>query len=267
MGLNDGAIRLGIFLLVFSVMALWEMAAPKRAGSGLRQRRWTTNLLMVVIDGVTLRILVPITAVWTADFAQTHGIGLFNLVRLPAPVTGILAFVVLDFAIWLQHVLSHKIPFFWRLHAVHHADIDVDLTTGIRFHPLEIVISMIWKICVVLALGAPAYIVFVFEVVLNGSAMFNHANVRLPKGLDAVLRLLVVTPDMHRVHHSVILRETDSNYGFNLSIWDRMFGTYRAEPKAGHRQMTIGLQNYQSEEPTRLGWSLLLPFKGLFQKR
>lgn len=264
---NDGAIRIGIFLLVFSIMALWEMAAPKRAGSGLRQRRWTTNLSLVVIDGVTLRILVPITAVWTADFAQAHGIGLFNLVHVPPLVTGVLAFIILDFAIWLQHVASHKIPVLWRLHAVHHADIDVDLTTGIRFHPIEIVLSMLWKIGVVLALGAPAYLVFIFEVVLNGSAMFNHANVRIPKPLDALLRLFVVTPDMHRVHHSTILRETDSNYGFNLSIWDRIFGTYCAEPQAGHKQMTIGLQNYQSDEPVRLGWSLLLPFRGLFQKR
>jgi len=267
MELNEGAIRFGVFLLIFSVMALWEMMAPRRVGSQYRQHRWTTNLSLVVIDGIVVRIAIPITAVWTADFANAHNIGLLNFFEIP-PLAGILvAFVLLDLAIWLQHFASHKIPILWRLHAVHHADIDVDVTTGIRFHPFEILLSMLWKLAIVLALGAPAIIVFVFEVVLNASSIFNHANVKLPRALDFWLRLLVVTPDMHRVHHSVIPEETDSNYGFNLSIWDRLFGTYRTDPMGGHTHMILGLDDHQNEEPVRLGWSLLLPFRGIFRKR
>ncbi len=267
MNVDDGVIRFGAFLLVFSLMALWEMMAPRRAGLPMRQRRWTTNLSLVVIDAIAVRVFVPVTAIAAAEFAAAQQIGLFNLLDMPPILAAIGAFLLLDFAIWLQHLASHKIPVLWRLHSVHHADIDIDVTTGIRFHPLEIMLSMVWKVAVVMLLGAPAVAVFVFEVVLNGTAMFNHANVDIPRRFDRVLRLLVVTPDMHRVHHSVIQSETDSNYGFNLSIWDRIFRTYRAQPRAGHTQMTIGLENCQSDEPTKLGWSLLMPFRGRFMSR
>jgi len=267
MGIDEDAIRFGVFLFVFSIMALLEMMAPRRGGLRFRQRRWITNLALVVIDSLAVRVLIPITAVWAADFADKQGFGLFNQVPIPSFIAAVAAFVLLDFSIWLQHVVFHKVPVLWRLHAVHHADIGFDVTTGIRFHPVEILISTLWKIGVVLVLGAPAGVVFVFEVALNGFALFNHANVRIPRLLDAGLRLLVVTPDMHRVHHSVIPRETNSNFGFNLSFWDRLFGTYRAQPEAGHARMIIGLDDFQSDEPVRLGWSLLLPFRDLFSKR
>ncbi|MEM8811398.1 MAG: sterol desaturase family protein [Pseudomonadota bacterium] len=265
--MDDSIIRFGVFLLVFSLMALWEMVAPKRAGSGPRQSRWTTNLSLVVVDGIAVRIFLPITAIGAAELAAANGIGLFNMLSWHGIVIAIVAFLVLDFAIWFQHLVFHKVPWLWRLHSVHHADLDVDVTTGIRFHPIEIILSMVWKVLVVLAIGAPAVVVFAFEVVLNGAAMFNHANVRLPRTVDRILRLLVVTPDMHRVHHSVEIEETDSNYGFNLSIWDRLFGTYRAAPKAGHGQMVIGLAEYQTDDTARLGWSLLFPFRGHFKRK
>jgi sterol desaturase/sphingolipid hydroxylase (fatty acid hydroxylase superfamily) len=172
----------------------------------------------------------------------------------------VLALLILDLAIWFQHYVSHKVPVFWRLHQVHHADVDIDVSTAIRFHPVEIALSMLWKIALVFAFGPSAVAVVVFEVILNGCAMFNHANIALPAWLDRVLRIFIVTPDMHRVHHSVIRREHDSNFGFNLSIWDRLFGTYTPQPEKGHEAMTIGLSNYQSTNPTKLLWSLLLPF-------
>ncbi|MBL4599180.1 MAG: sterol desaturase family protein, partial [Rhizobiaceae bacterium] len=169
--------------------------------------------------------------------------------------------LVLDFAIWFSHLASHKVPIFWRIHRMHHSDIDIDVTTAIRFHPVEIILSMFWKYLIVLALGAPAASVLVFEIVLNGGALFNHANFKLPLSIDKVLRLLIVTPDMHRVHHSIIRKETDSNYGFNLSIWDRMFGTYIDQPSKGHDEMTIGLKEWQDEKPARLDWILMVPFR------
>jgi sterol desaturase/sphingolipid hydroxylase (fatty acid hydroxylase superfamily) len=263
-GQSDGIIRLAVFLGVFAVMTLIELAWPKRTLSVSKGKRWFTNLGIAVTATALLRfmamIAVPVAAIAAAFYAQAHGIGLLNHVAWPQWLKIVVALLALDLAIWAQHLVSHKVPLFWRLHQVHHADRDIDVTTAVRFHPVEIALSMLWKIVVVVPLGASPLAVFLFEVILNACAMFNHANIALPASFDRVLRLFVVTPDMHRVHHSVIRREHDSNYGFNLSLWDRLFRTYTAQPEAGHQGMTIGLSPYQSEAPTKFGWSLWLPF-------
>jgi sterol desaturase/sphingolipid hydroxylase (fatty acid hydroxylase superfamily) len=265
LGQSDNALRLASFLAVFVVMALMELAWPKRAPVASKGRRWLTNLGIAGVDGLMLRLMamlaVPVAAVAAAFYAQTHGIGLLNQLAWPEWLKVTLAMLVLDLAIWAQHLVSHKVPLFWRLHQVHHADRDIDVTTAVRFHPVEIALSMLWKIVVVVPLGASPLAVFLFEVILNACAMFNHANIALPAWLDRILRSVIVTPDMHRVHHSVLWREHDSNYGFNLSLWDWLFRTYVAQPEAGHAGMTIGLDPYQSAAPTRFGWSLALPFR------
>lgn len=261
-------LRLGVFAAVLLVLAFAERWRPRRTRREPVSRRWATNLAIVAIDSVVVRAMaslaVPLAAVATAHYAQGNGWGLLNWVALPAWLEFAVALLVLDFAIWLQHWASHKIPLLWRLHQVHHADRDIDVTTAIRFHPIEIGLSMLWKIAWVLALGPSALAVIVFEITLNAGAMFSHANLRLPAALDRLLRLLIVTPDMHRVHHSVARHEHDSNYGFNLSIWDRLFRTYTAQPEKGHENMIIGLKPYQDEAPSRLLWSLALPFKRRF---
>ena len=236
------------------------MARPGRRLAASKPRRWLTNWAIVAIDTAVVRLLFPAAAVGAALDAQAMGWGFFNALDWPGWVEVLLAMVALDFTIWAQHLLMHKIPVLWRLHRVHHADRDVDVSTAIRFHPVEIALSMLIKIGVVYALGAPALAVILFEIVLNGCAMFNHANIRLGK-LDRALRWIVVTPDMHRIHHSVHRKETDSNYGFNLPWWDRLFGTYTPDPRDGQTGMTLGLEPWQDERPTRLGWSLLLPFR------
>jgi sterol desaturase/sphingolipid hydroxylase (fatty acid hydroxylase superfamily) len=265
LGPNDTAVRLGVFAGIFLLMALVELALPKRTLIVSKGRRWLTNVGISVVASVLLRLMaalaVPVAAVAAAFYAQENGIGLLNNVAWPEWVKIVLALVALDLAIWAQHLASHKIPILWRLHKVHHADRDIDVTTAVRFHPVEIALSMLWKIVVVVPLGASPLAVFLFEVILNGCAMFNHANIDLPGWLDRAIRIFVVTPDMHRVHHSVQRREHDSNYGFNLSVWDRLFRTYTAQPEGGHQGMIIGLTPYQSEEPTRFGWSLWLPFR------
>ena len=258
---GETAIRLTAFILVFAAVALLEVSAPRRNLRDSRANRWTTNLGIVVIDSLTVRLLVPLAAVGTAAFAASNGYGLLNVVDVPSWLAFLTALVVLDFAIWLQHFAAHKIPLLWRLHQMHHADIDFDVSTALRFHPIEILLSMAWKMLVVMAIGAPVGAVIVFEIVLNAMAMFNHGNFRLPLALDRMLRTVVVTPDFHRVHHSVIRSETDSNYGFNLSVWDRIFGTYRAQPRDGHSGMTIGLNDYQSKAPSGLLWCLMMPFQ------
>lgn len=266
-GVGEGAFRFAVFASVLITMASLEYLIPRRKLTASKLKRWSTNFLIVGIDTAFVRAMgalaIPLAAVATAIWAEGAGWGLFNGVDWPIWLEILLAVVVLDFAIWLQHVASHKVPAFWRLHQMHHADTDIDVSTAIRFHPFEIALSMIWKIICVLALGPAALAVVIFEVILNASAMFNHANINLPKPLDAVLRQVVVTPDMHRVHHSIERREHDSNYGFALSIWDRWFGTYTAEPKGGQTGMTIGLKDYQSEKPTQLFWSLTVPFRAL----
>ena len=264
LGQSDNALRLASFLAVLGVMALIELAWPKRAPVVSKGRRWLTNLGIAGVDGLMLQLMamlaVPVAAVAAAFYAQTHGIGLLNQLAWPEWLKVTLALLVLDLAIWAQHLVSHKVPLFWRLHQVHHADRDIDVTTAVRFHPVEIALSMLWKIVVVMPLGASSLAVFLFEVILNACAMFNHANIALPAWVDRILRSIIVTPDMHRVHHSVLWREHDSNYGFNLSLWDRLFRTYVAQPEAGHEDMTVGLAPYQSRAPTRFGWSLALPF-------
>jgi sterol desaturase/sphingolipid hydroxylase (fatty acid hydroxylase superfamily) len=264
-GQGDGLVRLAIFAGVFLAMALIELAWPKRKLSASKRTRWLTNAGIAAVGAVLLRLMAmlaaPVAAVAAAFYAQANGIGLLNTVSWPVWIKVGIALIVLDLAIWFQHWVSHHVPIFWRLHKVHHADRDIDVTTAVRFHPVEIGLSMIWKIVVVVPLGAAPLSVFLFEVILNACAMFNHANIALPLGLDRLLRLFIVTPDMHRVHHSVVACEHNSNYGFNLSVWDRLFGTYRAQPEAGHQGMTIGLSPYQTEGPTRFGWSLVLPFR------
>ncbi|MEP0390675.1 MAG: sterol desaturase family protein [Erythrobacter sp.] len=260
-GLSEGTVRLGVFASVFAIMACVEAILPRKQRTQPRGYRWFTNWSLVIIDSIVLRILFPILAVGVAGYAGEQGWGLLNAVPLPIWLEIILAIVLLDFAVWAQHVASHKIPILWRIHKVHHVDRDIDVTTGIRFHPIEIVLSMAYKLLVVIALGPAALAVVLFEVILNASAMFNHANVRLPLAVDRVLRTIIVTPDMHRVHHSIIHRETDSNYGFFFSLWDRLFGTYIAQPNRGHNGVVIGLDEHQDDSPSSLFWSLMLPFK------
>ena len=259
--ISETALRLGAFFGIFLVMALWERGVPMRALAASRLRRWGTNWSISIVNAVMIKLLFGAAAAGAALNATAGGWGLFNWLDWPHWAEFALAFLALDFAIWLQHLVSHKIPVLWRLHRVHHADRDMDVTTAIRFHPIEIALSMGLKIGLIYALGAPVAAVIAFEVVLNGAAMFNHANVRIPVALDRALRRLIVTPDMHRVHHSVERAEHDANYGFNLSVWDRIFATYVDQPERGHEAMTIGLEQNQDDDPTRLGWSLAFPFR------
>lgn len=261
-GFSEGAIRLTVFASVFALMAFAEAMFPRKDRTQKRSSRWVTNWALVILDTVALRIFVPVLAVGTAVYAEAKGWGLFSFTDLPTWLEIALAILLLDMAVYAQHVASHKIPILWRFHKVHHVDRDIDVTTGARFHPIEILLSMAYKLACVLLIGPAAIAVFLFEVILNASAMFNHSNVKLPLGFDRVLRTLIVTPDMHRVHHSIIQRETDSNYGFFLSIWDRLFRTYIAQPELGHDDVVIGLEEHQSDQPSSLLWSLLLPFKG-----
>jgi len=260
---HEPAVRLSFFFGVFALIALWEIRAPRRALRVSKTQRWTANLGIVVLNTVMLRLLFPAAAVGMALFAQQHGWGVFNYFQTPEVVAVLASVVILDFAIYIQHVMVHAVPALWRLHRVHHADLDYDVTTGARFHPLEIVLSMLIKFAVIAVLGPPLVAVVIFEVLLNATAMFNHGNVRLPLALDRVLRWFVVTPDMHRVHHSVEDDETNSNFGFSLPWWDRLFGTYRAQPRGGHDAMSIGIRSYRDpKQVDRLSGMLTLPFIG-----
>jgi sterol desaturase/sphingolipid hydroxylase (fatty acid hydroxylase superfamily) len=252
-------IRLGAFLGVFALMVLWEVLAPRRRQTIGRGTRWPNNLGIVVVDTIVVRVLFPNAAVGMALLAETRGWGLFNLLPMPAWAAVLASVVLLDLAIYGQHIAFHAVPVLWRLHRMHHADLEFDVTTGIRFHPIEIALSMVIKFAVVVALGAPALAVLIFEVLLNATSMFNHGNVRLPGWADRILRWLVVTPEMHRVHHSILRRETDSNFGFNLPWWDRLFRTYRAQPEAGHEGMTIGIEQFRDPRELRLDRMLLQP--------
>lgn len=265
-GMNETTLRLSVFAGIFAAMAVLELLIPKRKLGQSRARRWFTNISIAGVGSVVVRLLalfvIPLAAVAAAMWAQREGWGLFNATDWPIWVEITIALLVLDLAIYGQHVASHKVPALWRLHRVHHADRDIDVTTGIRFHPIEIGLSMLWKILVVAALGAAPVAVVLFEVILNGCSMFNHSNIALPGPLDRALRAILVTPDMHRVHHSVERSEHDTNFGFNLSLWDRLFRTYTAQPREGHLGMTLGLKAWQDQRPTGLGWSLALPFRG-----
>ena len=259
---HEAGIRLGAFITLFGAMALWEAAAPRRPRSYARLRRWPSNLLVVALNTAFVRVLLPATAVSLALAGERRGWGLLNNLAVPAWMALVASVVMLDLAIYLQHVMFHAVPALWRVHRMHHADLDFDVTTGARFHPIEIVLSMLIKFGVVVALGAPALGVLVFEVLLNATSMFNHGNVRIPVRLDRYLRSLVVTPDMHRVHHSIVVNETNSNFGFNLPWWDRLLGTYRDQPGAGHEGMTIGIEQFRAARELWLDRMLLQPFHG-----
>ena len=254
------AIRLSGFFIVLLLMMQWEWRRPRRILSLPRIRRWPANLGIIVVDSVVVRLVFPVLAVGVAGLAEARGWGLLPWLNAPAGLAFIASLLLLDLAIYAQHVAFHKAPLLWRLHRMHHTDLDFDVTTALRFHPLEIVLSMLIKLAVVLLLGAPAVAVLLFEVILNATAMFNHGNVGLPPALDRVVRWMVVTPDMHRVHHSVRPEETNSNFGFNLPWWDRLFGTYRDQPRDGHTGMTLGLDYFRDRRATRLDGLLLQPF-------
>ncbi|WP_409433580.1 sterol desaturase family protein [Litorimonas sp. RW-G-Af-16] len=258
---HEGLIRLSVFAAALIVFAVLEAAWPRKVRSQKRGPRWLSNLALVGIDTLVLRVLFPVVAVGVAAFASTQGWGLFNYLALPIWLEIALAVIVLDMLIYWQHRLFHAVPFFWRFHKVHHADRDLDVSSGVRFHPVEIVFSMAYKIICVLILGPAVAAVILFEIILNASALFNHANIRLPAWLDQVMRKLIVTPDFHRVHHSIQMRESNQNFGFCLSIWDHLFGSYTAQPEGGHDGMVIGLSEAQTDDPNHLIWSLTLPFK------
>ena len=260
---QEGIIRLSIFFGLFVVFAAIEYIFPRRMVAKSKTRRWITNWSVSVFNVLTLRLFsftLPLLAIGAAFDAQNLNIGLFNQLGLPFWAEFILVILILDFFIWLQHLLTHKIGFLWRIHRVHHSDTEMDISTAIRFHPIEIALSMALKIGLVYALGAEPLLVLTFEILLNGSSMFNHANIKIPNQIDKFLRLLIVTPDMHRIHHSSDRIEHDTNFGFALSIWDHIFLTYKSYPKNSHKDMEVGL-NWQDEKPEKLGWSLGLPFK------
>ena len=257
---NELIIRIFAFGALLLLMLLWEALAPRRAVSAKTGLRRLNNLLLLLLDVLVVRLCFPIAAVGTAVMAADRGWGLFNLVDLNLIPAVLFSVILLDLVIYLQHVVFHKIPFLWLIHRVHHTDPQFDVTTGVRFHPFEIILSMLLKMLIVLLLGAPVVAVIVFELILNGLAMFNHGNVNLPIKIDRYLRYFIVTPDMHRVHHSQIRVETDSNYGFFLPVWDRLFGTYRDQPERGHLQMKIGLKEFEASDVVSLISLILQPF-------
>jgi len=255
------ALRVGCAAAVFAVMAAWELLAPRRNLSIGRLWRWPSNIGIVLVDAALVRLLVPTAAVGAALYAAGHGIGLLHWLDLRLSIAALVGFLILDLVVYAQHVVFHHVPWLWRLHRMHHADLDIDVSTGLRFHPFEILLSLLIKIAIVLAFGIPPVAVIAFEVVLNATSQFNHSNVSMPRWLDRILRLVLVTPDMHRVHHSVVRAETDSNFGFNLPWWDRLFRTYRAQPQAGHDGMTIGLPIFRDAKELRLDRLLIQPFR------
>jgi len=258
----EPVLRVAAFAGVLGAMMLWELAAPRRRREIPRLVRWSNNLALVALDTAILRLAFPLLAVAFALWADEAGWGLFNMLGAPLWLALPLSVLLLDLVIYGQHVMFHKVPVLWRFHRMHHADLEFDVTTGLRFHPGEIAVSMLIKLAVVALLGAPALAVLVFEVLLNATSMFNHSNIRLPLAVDRVLRRFVVTPDMHRIHHSVLRHETDGNYGFNVPWWDRLFGTYRAQPEAGHDAMTIGINEFRTRRDLWLDRMLIQPFRG-----
>ncbi len=258
---HESIIRLSCFLAVLLLMMLWEWRDPRRSLGWPRAQRWPANLSIVAVDSIVVRLVFPLVAVEAAGLAETHRWGLFHWLNAPFGLAFVASLLLLDLTIYTQHVLFHKIAWLWRLHRVHHTDLDFDVTTALRFHPLEIALSMAIKWIAVVALGAPPTAVILFEIILNATAMFNHGNVRLSASLDRKLRRLLVTPDMHRVHHSVRREETDSNFGFNLSWWDHLFETYRDQPQDGHIAMVIGLKDFRDRRASNLVGLLLQPFQ------
>ncbi len=260
---HETTLRLAAFIGTLLLMAAWELLSPRRRPTRSKPMRWLNNLGLVVFNTIVLRLLLPTTMVALAMFAQQQHWGLLNYYQLPTVLGVAVTIVVLDLVIYLQHVMVHAIPLLWRLHRVHHADPDFDVTTGVRVHPLELILSMLVKYTAIIVLGPPVLAVILFEILLNAMAMFNHGNVKIPATLDRIMRLFVVTPDMHRVHHSIDDDETNSNFGFNLSCWDRLFGTYRRQPRAGQRQMKFGIRHFDTpRQVSRLQGMLILPFLG-----
>lgn len=259
---TDTVIHFGAFLGVFAILAIAEVCAPRRRLTTSKSRRWFANLAIVALNPLSVALVYPVPPFGVALLASERGWGLLNQLALPYGLEVLIGVLALDFVVCAQHVLHHAIPVLWRLHMVHHADLDFDMTTGLRFHPIEIIVSMAIKLSAVAALGAPPLAVLIFEVALNATSMFNHSNIRLPENVDRVLRLILVTPDMHRVHHSVIIRETNSNYGFNLPWWDRLLGTYKSQPAKGHTDMVIGLSQFRDPQKLSLPRLLILPFVG-----
>ncbi len=258
---HEASLRLTIFIAVFTAVAIAEIRFPKRPLQIKKSRRWLNNLSLVILNSLILRLLFPAAAVGAAIFAERQAWGIFNYLDWSPVLVIPLTLLTMDLLIYLQHVLFHAVPVLWRLHRVHHTDLDYDLTTGARFHPVEIILSMLIKITIIFALGPPAIAIIVFEIVLNAAAMFNHGNLSLPPRVDRILRWFIVTPDMHRVHHSAIIHETNSNFGFSVPWWDRLFGTYCAQPEKGHQAMTIGIDDLRRpEQVVRLSGLLKLPF-------
>ena len=257
---NEPLIRLSAFLGVFTVVAIWEFLSPRRKLNTSKTIRWISNISITLIGTAVVRGLFPVLAVTFAANGPT--MGLLHQVPLPFFVRVIIGILALDLIIYGQHVMFHSTPLLWRLHMMHHADMDIDVTTGLRFHPVEIILSMGIKLAAILLVGPPVLAIILFEILLNATSMFNHGNIHLPAGLDRLLRFFVVTPDMHRVHHSVVILETNSNFGFNLPWWDRLFGTYRAQPAAGHKEMVLGLSQFRNQKRLSLPWLLALPFIG-----
>ncbi len=258
----EAGFRAAAFLAILVLMALLEFVSPRRRREIPRLIRWTNNLALVAVDTLLLRLVFPIAALGFAAWCQTRGWGVFNVLEIPFWITVVLSVLALDLVIYLQHVMFHSVPALWRLHRVHHADVEFDVTTALRFHPVEVLLSMVIKIATVAAVGPPAIAVLAFEVLLNATAMFNHSNLRIPPRLEAVLRIMIVTPDMHRVHHSVRVPETNSNFGFNLTWWDFLFGTYRSQPRDGHEGMTVGLREFREPRELWLDRLLTQPFRG-----
>jgi sterol desaturase/sphingolipid hydroxylase (fatty acid hydroxylase superfamily) len=259
---SEAGIRLVSFLIVFLLVGLAEQFWPRRRLTVPKVRRWFCNGAIVVIDSLVVRLALPLMPSGVAEMARQYGWGIFNVLALPLWLKAVLVVLALDLTIYLQHRAFHRIPLFWRFHRMHHTDLDIDVSSGNRFHPLEILFSLIIKLCVVAALGAPVSAVVIFEVLLNASSLFNHGNLRIPAEIDRWLRLILVTPDMHRVHHSIIASETDSNFSFNLPWWDRLLGTYREQPREGHIGMTIGLKEFRDAGKLGVGYLLMLPFRG-----
>ena len=259
---QEPEVRLFFLFSILVIMAVWEVTAPRRRQEIPRLLRWSNNIAVVVVDTLLVRLTFPILAVSMALLAEERGWGLLNIFAVPGWLAFFVSLLLLDLVIYLQHVMFHAVPALWRLHRMHHADLEFDVTTGLRFHPIEILLSMALKLAIVVALGPPAIAVLVFEILLNGTSMFNHSNIRIPLGLDRILRLIVVTPDMHRVHHSIHPNETNSNFGFNLPWWDRLLGTYRAQPRDGHEGMTIGIEQFRTPRDLWLDQMLTQPLRG-----
>ncbi|QLE78673.1 sterol desaturase family protein [Francisella sp. Scap27] len=261
--MTEVTIRLIFFIGMLLIVATLELFLPKRKLQQKKSTRWLNNLLLIFINTILLRLIFPVAAVGVALFCELNKIGVLNYFEFAESLKIVIAFIVLDLSIYLQHVLFHHIPILWSIHKVHHADMDIDVTTGLRFHPFEMILSMLIKIVVVTIIGAPVLAVIIFEIVLNATAMFNHGNIGLTKNVDKILRVFIITPDMHRVHHSTVVGETNSNFGFNFSIWDRFFKTYKAQPSKGHYEMNIGLDEYKDARTTQsIKGMLEIPFKG-----